>query len=103
MINISKKAMVMLILFLLVSSAGLALLAHAAQNSGVTTVEGLIVRVSDDSIYVRDKWYELSGVPLVKSTGEPAKWDELHIGKKVEIFFKDERITNVLIYQGAPE
>lgn len=103
MIDISKKTMAAVILFLVVSGSGLSFQAYAAQNSDVTTVEGLIVRVSDDSIVVRDKRYELAGVPLVKSTGERASWDELRIGKKVEIFFEKGRITSVLIYQGAPE
>ena len=67
-------------------------------NSQVRTVEGIIQYVRDDSIEVRNKYYRISGVPLLNPTGEYLENSSLQAGKRVEIFFMEGRITSILIY-----
>lgn len=65
----------------------------------VKVVEGLIEDITKDSIKVRGDYYNISGVPLKSPSGENLRKDLLKIGKKVEIFFHDNRITTVLIHE----
>ncbi|RJQ22241.1 MAG: hypothetical protein C4560_02665 [Nitrospiraceae bacterium] len=74
--------------------------AHAAK---VSTVEGIIQRVTNDSIQVRGKYYGISGIPLINPSGEHLKKTSLTSGKKVEIFFQEGKITSILIYEDMVE
>jgi len=65
----------------------------------VRTVEGLIEDVSKDSIKVRGKYYNISDTPLKNASGKNISRDQLRVGKKVEIFFLNNRITTVLIHE----
>ena len=67
-------------------------------NSQVKTVEGIIQNVTNDSIEVRNKYYSISGIPLLNPSGKYLKNSSLQAGKRVEIFFQDGRITSILIY-----
>lgn len=66
---------------------------------GVSVVEGLIQDVTADSIQVRERYYNISGVPLKDASDRTLTRASLISGKKVEIFFKDGRITSVLIHE----
>jgi hypothetical protein len=55
--------------------------------------------VSKDSIKVRGKYYNISDTPLKNASGKNISKDQLRVGKKVEIFFLDNRITTVLIHE----
>lgn len=78
----------------------LAVLSPSVLNAGeVRTVEGLIESVTYDSIEVRGKYYNISDVLLLNSSGKKVSKDQLRTGKKVEIFFKDDRITSILIHE----
>lgn len=114
--RITKKPVLILFLCLFVISMVSPNLSNAARarkkktsneaayvTPRVTTVRGLIERVSDDSIVVNDKRYTITGIPLVKASGELAKKDELRTGVKVEIFFKDKTMHSILIYENAVE
>jgi hypothetical protein len=65
----------------------------------VKTVEGLIESVTPDHIKVRGEYYNISGVPLLNSSGERVSRDWLRIGRKVEIFFQGSRITSILVHE----
>jgi hypothetical protein len=64
----------------------------------IRTVEGLIQSVSDDSIRVRGIYYDITGVPLEDASGKILQKNQLKVGRKVEIFFKNNKIKTILIY-----
>jgi hypothetical protein len=69
----------------------------------VTTVEGIIQYVSYDSIEVRGRYYDISGVPLVDASGKTLTKAYLRQGVKVEIFFENGKMTSILIYRYKAE
>jgi len=64
----------------------------------ITTVEGLIESVTGDSIKVRGSYYDITGVPLEDASGKKVQKDQLRVGRKVEIFFQNNKIKTILIY-----
>lgn len=92
--NIRKKCITFIVLLFYFFS--LAALCYA---EGVRTVEGLIEDVSNDSIKVRGKYYNITDTPLKNASGKNVSKDLLKPGKKVEIFFHNDRITTVLIHE----
>jgi len=69
----------------------------------VRTVEGIVQDVTNDSIQVRGKYYSISGVRLINPSGEHLKKSALRSGKKVEIFFQEDNIISILIYEDMVE
>lgn len=69
----------------------------------VRTVEGLIEDVSNDSIKVRGRYYNISDAPLKNASGKNVSKYLLKVGKKVEIFFHNDRIKTVLIHEDMVE
>lgn len=109
-----KKRGYILFFLAFVISMGFSTLSSSAGNkttpnnenkvaSNITIIRGLIENIPDDTIVVRGKRYTITGVPLVRSSGEPATKDQLKRGKKVEIFFDNKNMTSILIYQDMVE
>ena len=71
--------------------------------SKVRTIEGIIQNVTDNSIQVRGRDYNISGIPLIDPSGKHLKKASLTTGKKVEIFFQEDRILSILIYDDMVE
>ncbi|NWF51733.1 MAG: hypothetical protein HXY47_01450 [Nitrospirae bacterium] len=65
----------------------------------VKTIEGLIEDISNDSIKVRGKYYNISDTPLKDTSGKTVSKDQLKIGKRVEIFFHNDKIISVIIHE----
>jgi hypothetical protein len=101
--RISKKMVFILSLILFVLGMGSPILTLSAEKAAISTVEGLIENVPGDSIVVRSRRYTITGVPLVKPSGEAAKFGDLRRGKKVEIFFQNRTISSILIYNDVVE
>ena len=98
--RISMK--LLLILFLLITfTTGLPVPAFSTNK--ITTVEGIIENVPDDTIVVRNRRYTITGLPLLKPSGEQASKDELTRGKKVRIFFQNKKIKSVVMYENMVE
>ncbi len=92
----------LLILFLLIIfTTGLP--ASAYSTDKITTVEGIIENVPDDTIVVRDRRYTIAGVLLLKPSGEQVSKEELTRGKKVRIFFQNKKINSVVVYENMVE
>lgn len=72
-------------------------------DSQVSTIEGIIQNVTGDSIQVRGRYYEISGIPLIDPSGKDLKQASLTTGKKVAIFFQKDKITSILIYDDMVE
>jgi hypothetical protein len=96
--DIKKKCITFIVL--LFYFLALASLCYAEK---VRTVEGLIEDVSNDSIKVRGKYYNISDTPLKNASGKNISKDRLRAGKKVEIFFLNDRIKTVLIHEDMVE
>ncbi len=71
-----------------------ALYCHAEE---VKVVEGLIEDVTDESIKVGGKYYNISGVPLKDASEKDTPKDRLKKGKMVKILFQDNKITTVIL------
>lgn len=65
----------------------------------VRMVEGLIEDVTPNSIKVRGAYYDITGAPLLNASDKIVARNDLKIGKKVGIFFKNNRISSVVIYE----
>jgi hypothetical protein len=64
----------------------------------VKTVEGLIESVTDDSIKVRGRHYDITGITLEDASGKIVPKAQLKVGRKVEIFFQNNSIKSILVY-----
>ena len=64
----------------------------------IKTIEGLIESKTDDSITVRGKDYRISGAHLEDASGKNMTKDQIKTGRKVEIFFENNRIKTILLY-----
>lgn len=93
-----KKSVQLVVLVLCVLMA--ASYCYAAK---VTTVQGIIETVTDDSIEVRGKYYDVSKAELVDTSGHKLTKAYLKTGGKVEIFFEDGILTSVLVYEYVVE
>ena len=69
---------------------------YAAQR--VSVVEGLIQDITSDSIEVRGRYYSIKGVPLKDPSGKNIHKAILTKGKKVEIYFKEGIIVEVIVH-----
>ena len=85
-----------------VTSAHTSMKKHLTDHR-VITIEGIIQNVTGDSIQVRGRYYEISGIPLIDPSGKVLKQVSLTTGKKVEIFFQKDKITSILIYDDMVE
>ena len=88
------KTKYFLLILLLVFSFAINTYSYAAE---ITVVEGFVESVSGDSILVAGQYYSLSGVMLENTSGKEVSKSDFKTGKKVEIFFKNGRITTILL------
>lgn len=65
----------------------------------VRMVEGLIEDITVNSIKVRGVYYDITGAPLLNASDKTLTRNDLKIGKKVGIFFKNNRISSVVIHE----
>ncbi len=97
-----KQSLIILIIlsvFLFYGATIIFALSQSFAADKVRMVEGLIEDVTPNSIKVRGAYYDITGVPLLNASDKILARNELKIGKKVEIFFKNNRITSILIYE----
>ena len=89
-----KIRCLVLIIFLILSTA----FAAYSNAEDVSVVRGLIESVSGGSIKVNGSYYNISGAQLLNPTGQEVSTSELTEGKKVEIYFRNNNITSVIIH-----
>jgi len=97
-----KQSLIILIVlsvFLFYGVATIFTLSRSFAADKVRMVEGLIEDVTPNSIKVRGAYYDITGVPLLNASDQIVARNDLKIGKKVEIFFKNNRITSILIHE----
>ncbi|MDP3259307.1 MAG: hypothetical protein Q8M34_01790 [Thermodesulfovibrionales bacterium] len=98
-----KQGRIIFIVFLFCILATIFTLSQSFAADKVRMVEGLIEDVTPNSIKVRGAYYDITGAPLRNASDKTLTRNDLKIGKKVGIFFKNNRITTVLIYEDMIE
>lgn len=69
----------------------------------IRVVRGIIENITSDSIVVRNQFYNYTGVPLKDASDRDLPRTELSVGKKVEIYFVNNRISTILIHEDMLE
>ena len=104
--NYGKKQSLIILSILSFCFYGVATIFTLSQSFAadkVRMVEGLIEDVTVNSIKVRGAYYDITGAPLRNASDKTLTRNDLKIGKKVGIFFKNNRITSILIYEDMVE
>ncbi len=65
----------------------------------VKVIEGIIEEVGSNSIRVRGHNYNISGVPIKNASDETLSRAWLKIGKRVELFFKNNKLITILVHE----
>jgi hypothetical protein len=87
-----------IIIILIISMVCFGLSFSYCHARDVKTVEGLIEGKTSDSIKVCGNDYYISGAHLEDPSGRNMTKDQLKTGRKVEIFFENNRIKTILLY-----
>ena len=90
---------IILSVFLFYGATTIFTLSQSFAADKVRMVEGQIEDITVNSIKVRGAYYDITGVPLLNASDKMLARNDLKIGKKVEISFKNNRITSILIYE----
>lgn len=98
-----KQGRIIFIVFLFCILATIFTLSQSFAADKVRMVEGLIEDITVNSIKVRGAYYDIAGAPLLNASNKALARNDLKIGKKVGIFFKNNRITSILIYEDMVE
>lgn len=99
-----KQNRIILLFFVFCVLATIFTLSQSFAADKVRMVEGLIEDVTPNSIKVRGAYYDITGAPLRNASDKTLTRNDLKIGKKVGIFFKNNRITSIiLIYEDMIE
>jgi len=104
-LSMKEKEKMKTLFYIFLFSCVLMIIAAAApvHASKVRTVEGIVQNITGNSIQVRGKYYDITGTVLKDPSGKDLKKTALNTGKKVEIFFQEDRITSILIYEDMVE
>ncbi len=90
----NKKILItkFLVIFLIISTS----FCYAEK---VKVIEGIIEDVGNNSIRVRGHSYNISDVPIKNASDETLSKAWLKTGKRVELFFKNNTLTTILVYE----
>ena len=95
----SRIILIALLAFVFCVLAPIFTLSQSFAADKVRMVEGLIEDVTSNSIKVRGAYYNITEAPLRNASDKILARDDLKIGKKVSIFFKNNRITAIIIHE----
>jgi len=98
-----KQSLIIFIVFLFCILATFFILSQSFAADKVRMIEGLIEDVTPNSTKVRGAYYDITGAPLLNASDKVLTRNDLKIGKKVGIFFKNNRITSVVIHEDMIE
>ena len=99
----SRIILIALLAFVFCVLAPIFTLSQSFAADKVRMVEGLIEDVTPNSIKIRGAYYDITGAPLLNASDKVLASKDLKIGKKVGIFFKNNRITSVVIHEDMVE
>ncbi|MCG2727154.1 MAG: hypothetical protein L6244_00685 [Candidatus Methanoperedenaceae archaeon] len=98
-----RQSLIILLAFVFCVLATIFTLSQSFADDKVRMIEGLIEDVTPNSIRVRGAYYDITGAPLLNASDKIVARNELKAGKRVGIFFKNNRITSILIYEDMVE
>lgn len=70
----------------------------SAKGPDATVIEGIIERVSGDTVYVDGKGYSLAGAGMKNLRGNPVGLHEVFAGKYIQIHTAKGKILDVLVF-----
>ena len=74
---------------------------YAADHMRVVT--GIVERVSGNSISIHGKSYDLKGIPAVHPSGTRLAVSDIARGMKVDLYFRNQQINSVVVYDPMVE
>lgn len=98
-----RQNLIILFAFVFCVLTAILTLSQSFAADKVRMVEGLIEDITVNSIKVRGAYYDITEAPLLNASDKILTRNDLKIGKKVGIFFKNNRITSILIYEDMVE
>lgn len=75
------------------------MLSTASYAKNVKVVSGVIESASGNSIIVNGNSYNLSGIPILNTDGRELSTSELKEGKTVDIFFRNNSVSSIVVYE----
>ena len=66
-------------------------------------VSGIVAGVSDNSISIEGKSYDLKGIPAFHPSGRRLEVTDIVRGKKVDLYLQKNRINSVVVYDPMVE
>ena len=95
-------ALLAAVLLLVIGS--IAIFPRVGQTAGqMRSVTGIVEGVSGNSISIQGKSHNLEGVPVVNPSGRRLAVSDIVRGKKVDLYFRNGRITSVVVYDPMVE
>ena len=103
MLTNKKVFKAMILLLFLVSVTIWTTATTYAENETLRVVDGLVEKVSADSIKVDGQYYNLVGATIRNNSEEIVSMGSIKRDKKVQVFLKNDRVSSVIIFEDFVE
>ncbi len=87
-----------LMLLLAVTAAGVPCAPRPAHAADLSCVQGRVTSMYGTEIVVNGRTYDIAGVPIRDSDQKVVSLGEIAVGRKVDIYFRGQKMFFVLLY-----